>query len=97
MEPEETNDPEDRYAPPQQSFTPVDPDRTSDDDGITEDEASVRPETDSKLDTTEVLNEGVAGAAEIEKPNNGDAVTDYKPDGAVNPDDETDTTHEESA
>jgi hypothetical protein len=95
MEPEETNQPEDRFAPPQQSFTPVDPD-TSADDGMTEQEASVRPETDSQLDTTEVLNEGVAGAAEIEEPNQGDAVTDYNPDAAGDPADETDTTHDES-
>lgn len=37
-----------------------------------------RPETDSNIDATELYQEGIDGAAGIEEPNAGDAVTGYK-------------------
>ncbi|HET8709200.1 MAG TPA: hypothetical protein VFL85_02870 [Candidatus Saccharimonadales bacterium] len=51
-----------------------------------------RPETDSNIDSTELYQEGVDGAAGIEEPNKADTVTGYKGEsGDVTPD----TTHEE--
>ena len=73
MRPDETDEerleklPEDQDRP----FTPDVPD--------TENNFSTRPETDSNMDSTEVYQEGVAGAAEIEEPNKGDTVEGYTP------------------
>lgn len=86
MPPDETDE-ERKQKLPGDDNTPFGP--AASDDGHFQ-----RPETDSNIDSTELYQEGIDGAAGIVEPNKNDAVKGYK-----NQDDDftPDTTHEEEA
>jgi hypothetical protein len=88
MQPDEPTDEERLEELPQDNqtaFQPADPPR---DDSLSLDDStqasnstldSTHPVTDSGIDTQQLYDEGVSGAAGAKEPNSGNSVTDYEP------------------